>query len=58
MINLLMKRIQFKDCQTRGWILEDFPKTKNQALFLAKRGLVPSNIIHLRMKGRTSKDRT
>lgn len=28
LINLLLKRIQFKDCQTNGWILEDFPKTR------------------------------
>jgi hypothetical protein len=28
--------------------LEDFPKTRNQALFLAKRGIVPSNVIVLR----------
>ena len=28
--------------------MEDFPKTRNQALFLAKRGIVPSNVIMLR----------
>lgn len=48
-VNLIMKRIQMKDCQTQGWVLDDFPKTRNQALFLAKKGLVPTNLIVLRV---------
>lgn len=48
-ISLLLKRVQYKDCQTRGWVLEDFPKTKTQAMFLAKRGLVPTNLIVMRL---------
>jgi adenylate/nucleoside-diphosphate kinase len=31
MINLLRKRIQQRDCLERGWVLEDFPKTKFHA---------------------------
>ena len=48
LISLLLKRVQMKDCQTNGWVLEDFPKTRNQALFLAKRGLVPSNVFMMK----------
>lgn len=44
MVSLLIKRVQMKDCQLNGWVLEDFPKTRNQALFMAKRGIVPTNV--------------
>lgn len=44
-----MKRIQMRDCQTQGWVIDDFPKTRNQALFLAKKGLVPTNLIVMRV---------
>lgn len=29
LVSLLLKRVQMKDCQTNGWVLEDFPKTRN-----------------------------
>lgn len=29
-------------------MLEDFPKTRNQAIMLAKRGIVPTNVFHIR----------
>lgn len=48
-INLILKRIQYKDCQTRGWVLDDFPKTRNQAMFIAKKGLVPTNVFAMRV---------
>jgi adenylate kinase family enzyme len=44
MVSLLIKRVQMKDCQLNGWVLEDFPKTRNQAMFMAKRGIVPTNV--------------
>lgn len=31
LVNLLTKRMMFEDCQTNGFILEDFPRTRNQA---------------------------
>lgn len=48
LVSLIMKRIQMKDCVQNGWVLEDFPKTRNQALFMAKRGLVPSNVFQMK----------
>ena len=44
MVSLLIKRVQMKDCQNNGWVLEDFPRTRNQAMFMAKRGIVPTNV--------------
>lgn len=44
LVSLLIKRVQMSDCVTNGWVLEDFPKTRNQAMFLAKRGIVPTNV--------------
>lgn len=48
LVSLIIKRVQLKDCQTNGWVLEDFPKTRNQAMFLAKRGIVPTNVIYMK----------
>ena len=47
-VSLIIKRVQMNDCQVNGWVLEDFPKTRNQAMFMAKRGLVPSNIFYMK----------
>lgn len=48
MINLLAKRVQYRDCLANGWILEDFPKTRQQAITMARKGLLPSNVLYLR----------
>jgi adenylate/nucleoside-diphosphate kinase len=48
LVSLIIKRVQMKDCWTNGWVLEDFPKTRNQAMFLAKRGVVPTNVFYMR----------
>ena len=48
LVNLLIKRVQMKDCQSNGWVIEDFPKTRNQAMFLAKRGVAPTNVIFMK----------
>jgi adenylate kinase len=46
-INLLLKRIAYKDCVLNGWILEDFPKTRNQAVMMTRKGIVPTNVFYL-----------
>jgi adenylate kinase family enzyme len=40
-ITLILKRIQAPDCQKYGFILEDFPRTKAQAILMARNGLKP-----------------
>ena len=37
-----------KDCWSNGWVLEDFPKTRNQAMFMAKRVIVPTNVFYMK----------
>lgn len=46
-IQLLLKRLERRDCRENGWALEDFPKTRTQAKMMAQRGLMPSTIINL-----------
>ena len=41
LVNLLTKRMMFEDCQTNGFIIEDFPRTRGQAQALAKKGFCP-----------------
>lgn len=48
LVSLLIKRVQMKDCVLNGWVLEDFPKTRNQAMFMAKRGIVPTNVFYMK----------
>jgi adenylate kinase family enzyme len=33
------------DCASRGWVLEGFPQTRAQAVLMAKKSLLPSNVI-------------
>lgn len=44
LIQLLCKRLERRDCHEHGWVLEDFPKTRNQAKMMAQRGILPSNV--------------
>jgi adenylate kinase family enzyme len=39
LIKLIIKRLQQKDVLEKGWIFEDFPKTKAQAIKLARFGV-------------------
>lgn len=58
LVSLLIKRIQMKDCYSNGWVLEDFPKTRNQAMFLAKRGVVPTNVFLMKQSVEETYKRT
>lgn len=49
LIALLTKRLQGRDCLANGWVLEDFPKTKAQAIALARAGVTPANVVHMRI---------
>lgn len=49
MVQLLAKRSQARDCLQRGWVVEDFPRTKVQATLMARQGLSPCNILHVRV---------
>lgn len=38
-----------KDCLEKGWILDGFPSTKNQAELLIKKGLAPFAVFSLQI---------
>jgi adenylate kinase family enzyme len=45
LVQLIQKRVGMADCASRGWILEGFPQTRSQAILMAKKSLLPSNVI-------------
>jgi adenylate kinase family enzyme len=49
LVRLLVKRLSFKDCVEKGFVLEDFPRTRKQAVLLAEAGVTPSTVLALRI---------
>ena len=49
MVEMIFKRVQFSDWVTNGFLLEDFPKTKNKAEMLTSNGIVPDIIFYIDM---------
>ena len=49
LIDLITKRCNSKDCLKFGWILEDFPKTLEQAQKMCSMGLTPTNVFFIRI---------
>ena len=45
LVQLIQKRVGMADCTSRGWVLEGFPQTRSQAILMAKKSLLPSNVI-------------
>jgi len=46
-IELVLNRIRQDDCQTNGWLLDGFPRTKSQADALTAAGIVPDVFLML-----------
>jgi len=57
-IQLLKKRTQQRDCLEKGWVLEDFPKTKFHADLMAREGIKPQNVIFIRISNEEVYNRT
>jgi len=49
LVRLIVKRLQCRDVLANGWVLEDFPKTRQQAALLARHGVTPANVFHMRI---------
>lgn len=49
LIALLVRRLEAKDCRQNGWILENFPQTKEQAVLMAQKGIMPKNVFSLQI---------
>jgi len=43
-VNLIKKRIHMRDCIENGWILDAFPKTKEQAQLLIQCKIIPDHV--------------
>ncbi|KAK7094985.1 adenylate kinase 8-like [Littorina saxatilis] len=46
-LNILKERLCQLDCQTRGWVLSGYPRTREQAEQLGKAGLAPNRVFFL-----------
>ncbi|ORZ41643.1 adenylate kinase-domain-containing protein [Catenaria anguillulae PL171] len=57
MIELVMMRLGQPDVADRGWVLEGFPRTREQAIGLQRRGVLPSHVFVLEMNDRDLLDR-
>jgi len=44
---LIYSRLQQKDCIRKGWVLEGFPRTREQALALQAKGTLAKHFVHL-----------
>ncbi|XP_057580432.1 adenylate kinase 8 isoform X3 [Hippopotamus amphibius kiboko] len=47
LVRLLQERLREEDCVRRGWILDGFPETREQALMVQTLGICPRHVIVL-----------
>jgi adenylate kinase family enzyme len=45
LIKLLHRRLQAPDCKRNGWVIENFPQTREQALLMAQKSILPNNVL-------------
>lgn len=58
LVALLAKRLQFRDCVTQGYVIENFPTNRNQAVLMAKKGIVPNNLFYIKTSIKETYERT
>lgn len=58
MVTLLAKRLKAKDCLANGWVIEDFPRTRGQTQQMARMGITPYNVFHVRISAEEVYKRT
>lgn len=46
-INVILERLQQKDCVSRGWLLDGFPRTASQAHAMLQLGIAPDVVVVL-----------
>ena len=56
-INIILERLQQLDCVSKGWILDGFPMTQDQATAMRTVGIVPDIIVTLGIDDETLKVR-
>jgi len=57
MCSIVQSRIQQKDCLTKGWLLDGYPRTKFQADYLAKNGILADVFLLLQVPEEVLVDR-
>jgi len=58
LISLLVKRLNFADVTLNGFVIEDFPRTRTQAMLLARKGVNPGNVFYVHTPVEKSYKRT
>ncbi|KAJ3112707.1 Adenylate kinase 8 [Phlyctochytrium bullatum] len=58
MLSLVMQRLLENDVAQKGYVLEGFPLTKEQALAMQIKGMFPTHFIHLEVPDEVIVDRT
>jgi adenylate kinase len=53
LVKLLHRRLQQSDVKKNGWILENFPQTRDQAHQMAQRSILPNNVLVLHVEPQT-----
>ncbi|XP_061434743.1 LOW QUALITY PROTEIN: adenylate kinase 8-like [Lethenteron reissneri] len=46
-VRLVQDRLTENDCIKQGWLIEDFPQTRPQALLLQEKGIAPRHVVML-----------
>lgn len=48
-VDLIAKRVQMADALQNGWVLDGYPQTRDQAILLTQKGLVPTSAFVLKL---------
>lgn len=57
LVSMISLRVQYSDCVRYGYLLEDFPKTADQAAILGDFGIIPDYVFYLEMDSEKCYDR-
>jgi hypothetical protein len=49
LVKLLHRRLQDPDCRRNGWVIENFPQTREQALLMAQKSILPNNVFTIQI---------
>lgn len=56
-VRLISKRVQMADCHEHGWVMDDYPRTRAQAMLLAESGIIPDLVFSVSLDEKVLKER-
>lgn len=56
-VELIARRLQLRDCQEKGWVLDNFPTTIRQAKLLAEKNIIPNCVFSFQLENTEIKKR-